>query len=110
MDENAIDARCLGSKATLKDGKFEVDTSGMFTGTESYLETYKWNGKFKDEDTNYEEDVAQIIELSLYGTSGYTWLASRYVYSNSDNTSFCLRILGGCFSWRWLPFVQCGFC
>ena len=95
MDENAIDARCLGSKATLKDGKFEVDTSGMFTGTESYLETYKWNGKFKDEDTNYEEDEAQIIELSLYGTSGYTWLASRYVYSNSDNTSFCLRILGG---------------
>lgn len=93
MDEKAIDARCLGSKATLEDGKFKDDTSGMFTGTAAYLETYNWNGKFKDEDTNYEEDVGQINALGLNAKSGNTWLASRYINNKSSYTSFIVHFM-----------------
>lgn len=77
----AIDARSLGSIATLEGGKFQGDTSGMFNGTDEYLTTYGWNGKFKDADNNYEEDVNQIKSLGLNATSGNnsTWLASRNI-------------------------------
>ena len=93
MGTKAIDARSIGSIATLNgEGKFQGDTSGMFTGTETYLETYAWNGKFKDADTNYTEDVKQIIALELNATST-TWLASRDVISGSSNTYFIVRIL-----------------
>ena len=93
MDEKGIakDARSLGSIATLKDGKFQGDTSGMYTGTYSYLKKYSWNGKFKVADTNYKEDVDQLKALGLNATSGYTWLASRYVYSNSRDSNFSVR-------------------
>ena len=90
MGTKAIDARSIGSIATLEEGKFQGDTSGMFTGTETYLETYGLNGKFKDEDTNYNEDVNQINALDLYATD-YTWLASRYVGSRSSGTGFYVR-------------------
>lgn len=76
MNENAIDARSLGSIATIKDGKFQGDTSGMYSGG-SYLNAYE----FKDADTNYEEDVNQIKVLGLNAT-GNTWLASRNVTSD----------------------------
>ena len=80
----ATDARSLGSIATLKDGKFQKeDTAGMWSGTYDYLTTYKWNGKFKEGDTNYTEDVNQLKTLGLNVTSGNTWLASRRVASGS---------------------------
>ncbi len=84
----AKDARCLGSMSTLKDGKFEGDTSGMWTGTYEYLTTYGWNNKFKTDDTNYSEDVNQLKTLGLNVSSGYTWLASRVVGSSSGVTFF----------------------
>ena len=93
MGEKAIDARSVGSIATLENGKFQGDTSGMFTGTETYLTTYGWNGKFKNMDTNYEEDVNQINDLGLNATVVNTWLASRYVASNSSNTLFKVRCM-----------------
>ena len=86
----AKDARSLGSKATLVDGKFQGDTSGMYTGTYTYFETYKWNGKFKKADTNYKEDVDQLKKLGLNATSG-TWLASLRVDSSSNDSSFYVR-------------------
>ena len=94
-DEKALDARSLGSNAILgTDGKFQIaDTVGMFTGTETYLTTYSWNGKFKGTDTNYKEDVNQIKALGLNATSGNTLLASRGVYSNSSYTNFYVRFL-----------------
>ena len=89
----AKDARCLGSTSTLKDGKFEGDTSGMWTGTYKYLTTYGWNNKFKNADTNYSEDVNQLKTLGLNVSSGYTWLASRNVYSDSIWTDFDVCIV-----------------
>ena len=93
MDEKGIakDARSLGSIATLENGKFQEDTSGMYTGTYDYLETYSWNGKFKVADTNYKEDVDQLKALGLNATSGYTWLASRIVVSGSYYSNFYVR-------------------
>ena len=93
MDEKGIakDARSLGSIATLENGKFQEDTSGMYTGTYDSLETYSWNGKFKVADTNYKEDVDQLKALGLNATSGYTWLASRDVNSASRLSDFNVR-------------------
>ncbi len=93
MDKKGIakDARCLGSTSTLKDGKFQGDTSGMWSGTYDYLTTYGWNNKFKTTDTNYSEDVNQLNSLGLNVSSGYTWLASRYVASYSGYTYFYVR-------------------
>ncbi len=94
MDEKGIatDARCLGSISTLtSDSKFQGDTSGMWSGIDTYLETYSWNNKFKNTDTNYSEDVKQLNDLELNVSSGRIWLASRYVYSRSDGASFRMR-------------------
>lgn len=91
MGTKAIDARSVGSIATLENGKFQGDTSGMFTGTETYLETYSFNGIFKDNDTNYSEDVKRINSLGIDTTN--SWLASRDVNSNSSFTYFYVRLL-----------------
>ena len=92
MGEKAIDARSVGSIATLENGEFQGDTSGMFTGTETYLETYSLNGIFKNTDTNYNEDVTRINNLGINATS-ITWLASRVVISVSSDTYFYVRYL-----------------
>ena len=88
----ATDARSLGSIPTLaSDSKFQKDTSAMWSGFYTYLETYSWNNKFKTSDTNYVEDVQQLNNLGLNVSSGYTWLASRYVDSSSSSTGFYVR-------------------
>ena len=92
MGEKAIDARSVGSIATLENGKFQGDTSGMFTGTETYLETYGLNGIFKNADTNYNEDVTRINSLGINATS-ITWLASHIVVSGSSDSYFDVRYL-----------------
>ena len=89
----AKDARCLGSTSTLKDGKFEGDTSGMWTGTNEYLTTYGWNNKFKTADENYLEDVNQLSALGL--NTFETWVASRKVDASSVQTNFLVRMLDG---------------
>lgn len=95
MDEKgtATDARCLGSIPTLNSSsKFQGDTtSEMWSGTYTYLETYSWNNKFKNTDTNYSEDVKQLNDLGLNASSGYTWLASRRVRSYSSGAYFYVR-------------------
>ena len=92
MDKKGIakGARSLGSIATLENGRFQGDTSGMFTGTYRYFTTYKWNEKFKVADTNYKEDVEQLNNLELNAT-GYTWLASRNITSNTVGGVFIVR-------------------
>lgn len=91
----ATDARCLGSIPTINSSsKFQGDTtSEMWSGTYPYLETYSWNNKFKNTDTNYSEDVKQLNDLGLKVSSGYTWLASRHVNSRSGDTFFNVRIV-----------------
>ena len=96
----AIDARSLGSIATLEDRKFQLaDKAPMYpsdTDTKyEYITTYGWNGKFKNTDANYEEDVGtngQIQKLDLNATSE-TWLASREVKAYSVNAHFCVKTI-----------------
>ena len=91
----AKDARCLGSTSTLKNGKFEGDTSGMCAEIDGYVANYGWNNKFKTEDTNYLEDVDQLNTLGLNVSSEKeTWLASRSVDSDVTTPWFHLRIVG----------------
>ena len=93
MDENAIDARSIGSIATLNgEGKFQGDTSGLYSGGESYLDDYE----FKDEDTNYTEDIRQINTLGL--NTSTTLMASRFV-RDSSGFIFCVRILSPSSNW-----------
>ena len=94
MDKNGIatDARCLGSAPILtSDSRFEVDTANFFSGSQNYLTTYSWNNKFKQDDTNYLEDVNQLNSLGLNVSSGYTWLASRLVLERPAATKGCVR-------------------
>lgn len=86
----AIDARCLGSVPTLtSDGKFQEDSSGMFNSGYSWVKNYGWSGRFKDYDTNYQEDVEQFESLGLTEgwKDGYCWLASRGILNGNTNTS-----------------------
>ncbi len=88
----ATDSRCLGSLPTLKDGKFQGDTTTeMWSGTYGYLTTYSWNNKFKTTDTNSGEDVEQLNSLGLHVISGDSWVASRFVGSNYSDTDFYVR-------------------
>lgn len=91
----AKDARCLGSTSTLKDGKFEGDTSGMWTAgpTKYFAASYGFNNKFKNIDTNYSEDVNQLKTLGLNVSSGYTWLASRILAPMSNALCVCVRLV-----------------
>ena len=85
----AIDARCLGSIATLKNGKFQGDTSKCYSDSSGgYLDNYE----FKDGDSNYEEDVNRIVALDI---GSYSWLASRSFmpYSYGNITYFGVNIL-----------------
>ena len=103
IDEKGIatDARSLGSIATLKDGRFQGDTTTeMYTGTGEdleYLTTYKWNGKFKNEDTNYEDDLGQLKDLDITISGTYVWIASRRLNSNisKGTTTVYARNIGG---------------
>ena len=94
----AVDARSLGSVATLaENNKFQEDTAGMFYGEEEYMMTYNWNGKLKNADNNYEEDINQINVLDLnVAPYMYTWLASREIREyDSSQRNFCVRVLSG---------------
>ena len=93
-DGIAIDARSLGSIATLKDGKFQGDTTTEKYPTDEYDYLSSFKDEFKDEDTNYEKDVGQLNALVLNATSD-TWLASRMVYTESDYVG--LTVFSVCF-------------
>ena len=103
----ATDARCLGSIPTLNSSsKFQGDTtSEMWSGSYQYLTDYNWNNKFKNSDTNYSEDVKQLNDLGLKVSSS-TWLASRYVYSDSSRALFDVRSVGS--GGAPLRLVRCG--
>ena len=93
MGTKAIDARSVGSLATLgENGKFQGETSEMFTGTATYLETYSLNGIFKDKNTNDSEDITRIGSLRI-NASSYTWLASRGVNSSVGSTYFFVECI-----------------
>ena len=85
----AIDARCLGSLATLKEGKFQGD----ITTNVIIMEEFDNECEFKVADTNYEEDINQITKLGL---NIYSILASRCIEEESDESAeFALNYLVG---------------
>lgn len=93
MGTKAIDARSVGSLATLgENGKFQRETSEMFTGTATYLKTYGLNGIFKDKNASYSEDITRIKSLRI-NASSYTWLASRGVNSSVGSTYFFVECI-----------------
>ena len=84
MGTKAIDARSVGSIATLENGKFQGDISGMWSSDKyQFITDYSLNGIFKNADTNYNEDITRIKNLRIKVTS-ITWLASRRVGSSSN--------------------------
>ena len=109
----AKDARCLGSIPTLMDGKFQGDTSELWSGSYDYLTTYGWNNKFQTTGLNYTEDVKQLNDLGLNVSSGWTWLASSIGISSSSVTdiSVCTVNSGGNASRNFFCLVHSnGFC
>ena len=74
--------RCVGSNPTNPS-----EEAGMYTT----LFDSQHDGKFKDEDTNYETDWNQMFALNIYNIGQYYWLASREVDSNESWTYFYIR-------------------
>lgn len=110
MDSNGIatDARCLGSNPIINSNfKFSTDsTTTYWAGTQYYLTKYSWNYRFKNSDTNYEEDVNQINNLDLKDNTEYTWLASRMdVIEESGNTLIGSRKLNADGTTSGFPFL-----
>ena len=52
---------------------------------------YKYNEKIKDNDSNYEEDYNQMDDLRIDDIDEDYWLASRRVYSNSNQSDGSIR-------------------
>ena len=76
-------ARCVGSNPTTPSAE-----AGYYTFTEF---SSSYSGKLKDADTNYETDYNQMEALEINNIADAYWLASRYVRSGSNSSSFCVR-------------------
>ena len=78
----AIDARCVGSVPNNKN----AEALNNFSSNYSFMERY--NGKFKDSDTNYEIDYEQMKKLNIVNLNTKYWLASRTVLIDGRGASF----------------------
>ena len=78
----AIDARCVGSVPNNKN----AEALNNFSSNYSFMERY--NGKFKDSDTNYEIDYEQMKKLNIVNLNTRYWLASRTVLIDGRGASF----------------------
>lgn len=95
MGTKAIDARCLGSIATLgEDRKFQEDTSGMWSSSSKYqyIIDYNLNDIFKDSGSSYFDDIIAIKDLKI-NSSNTTWLASNYVTEFSGYLDLCMNCM-----------------
>ena len=93
--------RCVGSNPSNP----TIDNPGYFTS--SYMSSY--NGKFKNEDTNYSTDSNQMNALNIHDIDEYYWLASRSVYSHSSVSYFYVRCVSASGSLDELRLVLVGF-
>ena len=93
-DGIADSARCVGSlRGTTIDNP---DTSLMYNYTGSfwtYMETYNWNGIFKDSDINSYNDYFRMEDLGINNIGTGYWLASRNIYEDSTSTQFLMRFV-----------------
>ena len=109
VNKIAIDARSLGSIATLKNRKFQGDITEKYFDTTKYNYLSGYEDQFLDRDDNYIEDVGddtgektgQLRKLGLNATSD-TWLASRDVDTEPNMTGFyvCYVMSDGTLIWR----------
>ncbi len=96
-DENG--ARCVGSVPDNPSSE-----SGYFKAFVGYTYMNDYNGIFKDTDSNYSNTThnRDWQQLAVVGAKGITditksdcyWLASRFVESNSNYSSFFVRFVG----------------
>ena len=94
-DGIAMDARCIGSIATLNnESKFqEDDTTEMWSGTYSYLTDFSLNNRFVNSNTNYVEDLEQMRILQIKSSRSTVWVASRHIIPKSEYTTFGIGYL-----------------
>lgn len=78
-------ARCIGSVPSNPTS----EASGYFTSTEPYMS--KYNGTFKEQDWNFNEDWNQMVKLGIESFAGQYCIPSRYWISSSTQTSFAMR-------------------
>ena len=101
LGDMAISARCVGAPEVEGSG----ETTDMFTANASYTYFSSYNGKFKDTDTNVDdnttgsnanEDLNTMHQLGIIQTpnSNNYWLASRLVNSYSNYSDFRVRYVG----------------
>ena len=80
-------ARCVGSHPT------DISDDPGYYHNNSIYNFYKYNGKLKNGDNNYEIDEEQIISLRL-GIQGTYWMASRLVDESEKACAFHIRVAG----------------
>ena len=74
--------RCVGSNPNNP----SYDTAEMLITDYNYMSRY--DGKFKNEDENYSADWLQMNALDIHDIDYDYWLASRTLYSDSEDSSF----------------------
>ena len=89
-------ARCVGVSRSETPITTESDT-GTYTNSYSYFSSY--NNQFKPSEgtinASTNEDWLKMNTLNCHVASYSYWLATRYVQSNSDNTSFGIGYMFG---------------
>ena len=91
----ATDARCVGSVPTNQNGTFTNKNSENAGPVQlQFTSSVSGANNMKGEDTNYTTDQTQMKNLNIMKTGEDYWLASRYVYSDSSQCSFCVRYVG----------------
>lgn len=95
----AISARCVGSDPADPDWDTTTNEARYFTKTEgengyyAYMKDYY--GILKDTDDKYNTDWTQMGRITgIKPASDYYWVASRLVYSNSNDSNFNVRNVG----------------
>ena len=93
--------RCVGSDPSNPDWDTTTNEAGYYTKEiaeeqeeyQDYMENGGWyNTVFKNEDDKYNTDWTQMGTITgIKPASSNYWLASRYVYSNSDSSYFRVR-------------------
>ena len=81
-------ARCIGSVPDNPSHEEE-----MFVSDETFMLDSKYNGKLKNTDNNYVEDVNQMKMLNIQNINENYWLASRNISLGNQSYDYCIRLI-----------------
>ncbi len=88
----AIDARCVGSVPTNKNGTFiNKNSENPGPAKLQFASSVAGVNNMKGEDANYETDKTQLESLNIWTTGETYWIASRIVISGSSLCGFNVR-------------------